>query len=48
MKQILHVIQTQPGSDGKEFVQLTQHFDKLRSQNFSNTHKEFANIMKMC
>jgi len=48
MKQLLHVIQTQPESDGKKFVQLTQHFDKLRSQNFSNTHKEFANIMKMC
>jgi hypothetical protein len=48
MKQILHVIQQQPESDGKEFVKLTQHFDQLRSQNFSNTHKEFATIMKMC
>jgi MoaA/NifB/PqqE/SkfB family radical SAM enzyme len=48
MKQILHVIQQQPGSDGKEFVKLTQHFDQLRSQNFSDTHKEFATIMKMC
>jgi len=48
MKQILHVIQQQPGADGKEFVQLTQHFDQLRNQNFADTHKEFATIMKMC
>ena len=48
MKKILHMIQTQPESDGKEFVRLTQHFDSLRSQSFSDTHKEFANIMKMC
>ena len=48
MKQILHVIQQQPESDGKEFVQLTQHFDSLRCQNFGDSHKEFANIMKMC
>ena len=48
MKQILRIIQQQPESDGKEFIKLTQHFDKLRSQNFCDSHKEFATIMKVC
>jgi|APGre2960657404_1045060.scaffolds.fasta_scaffold05397_3 MoaA/NifB/PqqE/SkfB family radical SAM enzyme len=48
MKQILRFIQTQADADGKEFVKLTQHFDTLRGQNFFDTHKEFANIIKIC
>jgi MoaA/NifB/PqqE/SkfB family radical SAM enzyme len=34
-----------PGSDGKAFVQYMQNLDKLRKQNFLNSHKEIAIAM---
>jgi sulfatase maturation enzyme AslB (radical SAM superfamily) len=45
IKQILHFIQSQSDSDGKEFIKLTQHFDSLRKENFSNSHSEIAKAM---
>ena len=48
MQQILNFIQKQNITDGTEFVKLTKHFDKLRNQDFRNTHKEIAIAMKVC
>lgn len=45
MKKILETIQQTPDSDGVEFVKKTQHFDKLRNENFSETHPEIAKAM---
>lgn len=47
MKNILNTIQSSPDSDGVDFVSLTRHFDRIRGQNFSNTHAEIAHAMGM-
>jgi hypothetical protein len=48
MQQILKFIQKQPPADGSKFAELTKHFDKLRNQDFRNTHKDIAIAMKVC
>ena len=48
MQQILKFIQTQPSADGSKFADLTKHFDKLRNQDFRNTHKDIAIAMRVC
>lgn len=45
MKSILNYIAAIPDSDGQEFVKICQHFDKLRNQNFANSHTAIANAM---
>jgi MoaA/NifB/PqqE/SkfB family radical SAM enzyme len=45
MQQVLNVIRAQAPSDGSEFKKLTQHFDKIRDQDFCNSHNEIAKAM---
>lgn len=45
LKNILSYIQSVPDSDGQEFVQLCQYFDRIRNQDFSQSHPEIAAAM---
>jgi len=47
MSKILNTIRSSPDSDGVRFVTLSRHFDRIRGQNFSNTHAEIAHAMGM-
>lgn len=47
MSKILKTIQSSPDSDGIKFVALSKNFDRIRGQNFSDTHAEIANAMGM-
>ena len=47
MNKILTTIRSSPDSDGVRFVTLSRHFDRIRGQNFSNTHAEIAYAMGM-
>jgi len=47
MENILSTIQSSPDSDGVAFVTLSRHFDRIRGQNFSDTHAEIAHAMGM-
>ena len=47
MGNILTTIKSFPDSDGVGFVSLSRHFDRIRGQNFSNTHAEIAHAMGM-
>lgn len=42
---MLAVIQAAPDSDGKDFINRNKHFDHIRGQNFSNTHRDIAQAM---
>jgi hypothetical protein len=48
MKNILAIVQQSTATDGKKFVQLTAHFDKIRNQSFQDSHTAIANAMGMC
>jgi MoaA/NifB/PqqE/SkfB family radical SAM enzyme len=45
MKNMLNYIRLAPDSDGQEFLKLCRHFDRLRNQNFANSHPEVAKAM---
>lgn len=45
LQKIAHRVMNSSGSDGKAFVQYMQHLDKLRTQNFVNSHNEIAIAM---
>jgi hypothetical protein len=45
LQKLAHRVMNSPGSDGKKFVQYMQNLDKLRKQNFLNSHKEIAIAM---
>jgi MoaA/NifB/PqqE/SkfB family radical SAM enzyme len=45
LQKIAHRVINSPGGDGKEFLQHMQNLDKLRSQNFLDSHKEIAIAM---
>ena len=47
MSKILTTIKLSPDSGGVGFVSLSKHFDRIRGQNFSNTHAEIAHAMGM-
>jgi MoaA/NifB/PqqE/SkfB family radical SAM enzyme len=47
MSNILTTIKSFPDSVGDGFVSLSKHFDRIRGQNFSNTHAEIAHAMGM-
>lgn len=48
MQRILKFIRGITPNHTGEFASLTKHFDKLRNQDFRNTHKEIAIAMKVC
>ena len=41
----IDIIKNSQGSDGVEFVQQMQRFDRLRNQDFSKTHSDIAKAM---
>jgi MoaA/NifB/PqqE/SkfB family radical SAM enzyme len=45
LQKIARRVTNSPGSDGKKFVQYMQNMDKLRKQNFLNSHSEIAIAM---
>lgn len=45
LQKIAQRVLNSPGSDGKAFVQTMKNLDKLRSQNFLDSHKEIAIAM---
>ena len=45
LQKIAHRVMNSTGSDGKKFVRYMQDLDKLRKQNFLNSHKEIAKAM---
>ena len=47
MSNILTTITSSPDSDGIKFVERTKHFDRIRKQNFLDTHPEIAHAMGM-
>lgn len=47
MKNIFNTIKLSLDSDGSEFVTLSQHFDRIRGQNFLDSHAEIAHAMGM-
>ena len=44
---MLTTILASPDSDGKDFVNLSRHFDQIRDQNFLITHRDIAQAMGM-
>jgi sulfatase maturation enzyme AslB (radical SAM superfamily) len=44
---MLATIQSLPDSDGKDFVNLSKHFDRIRNQNLLTTHRDIATAMGM-
>lgn len=44
---MLATIQSSPDSDGKDFVNLSKRFDRIRDQNLLTTHREIAAAMGM-
>jgi len=45
MQQIIKIIQTLPDNNGKDFQSKIEYFDKVRKENFSESHPEIANAM---
>jgi radical SAM protein with 4Fe4S-binding SPASM domain len=45
MKNIIKIIQELPDSDGKDFQDKIGWFDRIRGENFSDSHNEIANAM---
>jgi sulfatase maturation enzyme AslB (radical SAM superfamily) len=46
MQNIVKTIQTMPDSDGQAFRNKISHFDRIRKENFSESHPEIAKFMK--
>ena len=44
---MLATIQSSSDSDGKDFVKLSRHFDRIRDQNLLSTHHDIAAAMGM-
>lgn len=47
MKNILNIVRSSTDSNGHAFVTLSQHFDRIRGQNFLDSHAEIAHAMGM-
>lgn len=42
MQSLLKTVESLPNSTGTEFCHITQHYDRLRNESFSDTHQEIA------